>query len=79
MVDLYLRLPPDNPDAEERFPTEVVMAELEDGCEAGMTETSRSSAAAAAATASPDWRFLPPLKEEAKGLVGVEVRFKDIA
>ena len=77
MVDLYLRLPPDNPDAEERFPTEVVMAELEDGCEAGMTETSRSSAAAAA-TASVDWRLLPSLKEEAKGLVGVEVRFNDI-
>jgi len=71
-----LRPIPDNPEAEERFP-EVVMAELEDGSEAsGMTETSRSSAAAEAASE----RFLPPLEVEevAKGLVGVEVRFKDI-
>ena len=35
---------------------------------------------AAEGAPAADWRFLPPLEveEEAKGLVGVEVRFKDI-
>ena len=41
-MDFYLKPPPDSPEAEEMFP-EVVMAELEDGSEAAMTETSRSS------------------------------------
>ena len=57
----YLRPIPDNPEAEERFP-EVVMAELEDGSEAGMTETSRSSD-------DQDWGKVPYMRIQLRNKV----------
>ena len=64
----------------ERFPVvpeSEILPEMEDGSEGGMTDTSRSTSGAAA---SAGWPPPPPLMrpEAAKGMVGVEVRFRDI-
>ena len=65
----------------ERFPAVVPererLPETEDGCEAAMKDTSRSSGAATAA-APPPMGAAGPEPEAAKGMVGGEGRFRDI-